>query len=544
MQNKTCAIIGAGIAGLAAAVRLAQKGYQVTVFEANTYFGGKLSEINISSNKGENYRFDAGPSLFTMPHFVDELFVLAGKNPRDYLQYERLDVVCKYFYEDSTIINAFADKNAFAQEIETKTSEKKENVLHFLEKSAEKYDLTADLFLHSSLHKLKTYFSLKTLKGILGIRKLEVFRTMNEANQASFSDKRVVQLFNRFATYNGSNPYQTPATLNIIPHLEHNIGAFAPKGGMYAISKSIFRLAQELGVKFCFSSKVKEIIIKDKKAVGICLTTPNPSLESRGTTLTTHNRSLESRGTILTTPNSLEKSRGTSLPSFEGGAGGGFSEILPFDVVVSNMDIVGTYNHLLPNENAPQKLLNQPKSSSALIFYWGIKESFPELEVHNIFFAQDYEREFKHIFEDKNVAEDVTVYVNIGSKYASEDCPQGHETWFVMVNTPNNTGQDWDAITKEVRKNVLKKLSKILKKDIESLITCESTLDARTIENRTSSSLGALYGNSSNNRYAAFLRHANFSSKIENLYFCGGSVHPGGGIPLCLSSAKIVAEML
>lgn len=499
MQNKTCAIIGAGVAGLATAVRLAQKGYQVTVFEANTYFGGKLSEINLTSNLGgnvgENYRFDAGPSLFTMPDFVDELFVLAGKNPKEYLQYERLEVVCKYFYEDNTVINAFADKNAFAQEIQTKTSEKKENILHFLEKSAEKYNLTADLFLHSSLHKIKTYFSLKTLKGILGLRKLEVFKTMNEANQASFSDKRVVQLFNRFATYNGSNPYQTPATLNIIPHLEHNIGAFAPKGGMYAISKSIFRLAQELNVKFCFSSKVKEIITKDEKAVGIRLNEDN-------------------------------------------------NEILPFDVVVSNMDIVGTYKHLLPNAHKPEKLLNQPKSSSALIFYWGMKQTFSELEVHNIFFAENYEKEFEHIFEEKNVAEDMTVYVNIGSKYAPEDCPQGHETWFVMVNTPNNTGQNWDEITKEVRKNTLKKLSKILKKDIESLITCESTLDARTIENRTSSSLGALYGNSSNNRYAAFLRHANFSSKIKNLYFCGGSVHPGGGIPLCLSSAKIVAEML
>ena len=117
--KKTCTIIGAGVAGLALAVRLAQKGYQVTVFEANSYFGGKLSEINLNSdtNAGENYRFDAGPSLFTMPHFVDELFVLAGKNPKDYLQYERLDVVCKYFYEDNTIINAFADKNSFAQEI-------------------------------------------------------------------------------------------------------------------------------------------------------------------------------------------------------------------------------------------------------------------------------------------------------------------------------------------------------------------------------------------------------------------------------------------
>jgi phytoene dehydrogenase-like protein len=208
------------------------------------------------------------------------------------------------------------------------------------------------------------------------------------------------------------------------------------------------------------------------------------------------------------------------------------------------MDVVNTYKKLLPKASQPKKILNQPKSSSALIFYWGIQKRFPQLDMHNIFFSQDYAQEFTHIFRQKNIYQDPTVYINITSKHKPDDAPEGCENWFVMINVPNNSGQDWDELITQGRKNILAKLSRILQTDIEPLIACESILDPRTIESRTSSSQGALYGNSSNNRYAAFLRHANFSSQIQNLYFCGGSVHPGGGIPLCLLSAKIATDMV
>jgi phytoene desaturase len=215
-----------------------------------------------------------------------------------------------------------------------------------------------------------------------------------------------------------------------------------------------------------------------------------------------------------------------------------------FDIVVSNMDVVNTYRHLLPGENQPGKILKQPKSSSALIFYWGITKQFKKLSLHNIFFSKEYKREFQCIFQEKTISEDPTIYVNITSKYKPDDAPEGCENWFVMINVPNNDGQDWDQLIGQARLNIIGKLSRILNTDILSLIACESILDPRGIESRTSSSQGALYGNSSNNKYAAFLRHANFSSTIKNLYFCGGSVHPGGGIPLCLLSAKITADMI
>ena len=208
------------------------------------------------------------------------------------------------------------------------------------------------------------------------------------------------------------------------------------------------------------------------------------------------------------------------------------------------MDVVSTFRKLLPNARQPERILRQPKSSSGLIFYWGVRREFAELGLHNILFSNDYRAEFNHLFNRNELHDDPTIYLNITSKHKSDDAPPGCENWFILLNAPNNTGQDWDAVIARARRNVIDKLSRNLGVAVEPLIEAEAVLDPRTIESRTSSSQGALYGNSSNNRFAAFLRHANFSREFNNLYFVGGSVHPGGGIPLCLLSAKIATEMV
>jgi phytoene dehydrogenase-like protein len=179
-----------------------------------------------------------------------------------------------------------------------------------------------------------------------------------------------------------------------------------------------------------------------------------------------------------------------------------------------------------------------------LIFYWGVARRFPELGVHNIFFSENYQREFEAIFQQKTVSTDPTVYVNITSGHTPTDAPPGHENWFVMVNVPHDQGQDWPALINQTRQAVLARVSKALATDVAPLIRAEHVWDPPGIAGRTSSFGGALYGSSSNNQLAAFLRHPNFSRKLEGLYFCGGSVHPGGGIPLCLLSARIVSDLL
>lgn len=480
------AIIGAGIGGIATAVRLAVKGYNVTVFEAGETFGGKMQEFWLGK-----YRFDAGPSLFTLPHLVDELFALAGRNPSDYFTYTRLDPITHYFWPDGSHVKAYADVEDFAEEVNQQLGVPKQEVLKVLAKSARLYKGTTDTFLHKSLHRLDTYLSPDVLKALSCLSDLGLTTTMHQENEKRFSDPRFVQLLDRFATYNGSDPYQAPGTLNIIPHLEHNIGAFYPDGGIYAIAASLVKLAGELGVAFRYNEPVTRIITSGKNVTGV------------------------------------ETTQGKYGAS----------------VVVSNMDIVPTYRKLLPNHKAPEKTLQQPRSSSALIFYWGIKREFPQLHVHNIFFSQDYKTEFEHIFKYKSISPDPTVYINITSKADPQDAPAGCENWFVMVNVPHNQGQDWQELTLKTRKAVLQKLSRMLGTDVEPLIEHEQLLDPLLIESRTSSFGGALYGSSSNNRMAAFLRHPNFSNTLKELYFCGGSVHPGGGIPLCLLSAKIVGDL-
>ena len=489
------AIIGAGIAGIASSIRLAVAGYKVDVFEANAYPGGKLSTFAHTTSDGGVYRFDAGPSLFTMPELVDDLFSLAGRNPADYFEYIRLQETCRYFWDDGTRLTAWADHDRFAQEVETVLGEPGQHLLDQLADSALKYNVTEKLFLQKSLHKLGTWFGRDALRGYVNLPKLGVFGTMNAANERRFEHPKLVQLFNRYATYNGSDPYQTPATLNIIPHLEYNIGAFFPKKGMVSITNSLVKLAEDLGVRFHFNTRVEEVVTEGKRVLGL--------------------RTAESN-----------------------------ADVIPFGLVISNMDVVNAFRKLLPKAKQPERILRQPKSSSGLIFYWGIKREFAELDLHNIFFSNDYKAEFEHLFGQNKLYSDPTVYLNITSKHKTDDAPTGRENWFILLNAPNNTGQNWDTIIAEARQNVIRKLSHVLGIDVEPLIETESVLDPRSIEARTSSSQGALYGNSSNNRFAAFLRHANFSSEFSNLYFVGGSVHPGGGIPLCLLSAKIATELI
>jgi len=179
-----------------------------------------------------------------------------------------------------------------------------------------------------------------------------------------------------------------------------------------------------------------------------------------------------------------------------------------------------------------------------LIFYWGMNKKFSNLDVHNIFFTENYKEEFKHLFGKADIYEDPTIYINITSKYSADDAPKDCETWFVMINVPPDFSQDWDELIKEARQSIITKLNRVLNIDIESLILEEDMLTPQLIESRTSSYRGSLYGTASNDKFSAFFRHSNFSKTYKGLYFCGGSVHPGGGIPLALSSAKIIDKYI
>lgn len=485
-QNKAI-VIGSGIAGLASAIRLSKQGFEVTVFEKNSYAGGKLSHFD-----KDGYSFDAGPSLFTQPQNVIDLFEFAGENIADYFDYSAVPIACTYFYPEGQIVYAYTDKYQFAEELHTKLGENPENVICYLKDAELCYNHIGKFFIENSLHRASTYRWKEVTEAISHTKLAYLLSSLNGYNKNRFKQKETIQLFNRYATYNGSNPYSAPGMLSLIPHLEQNEGTFYPKGGMISITNALVKLAQKMGVNIVLDTKVTEILRGDKSVTGVI-------------------------------------AKGIEYKA---------------DTVVSNMDVYFTYKKLLKDDKMASKVLQQERSSSAVIFYWGIGKTFDALGLHNIFFSGDYATEFDCLFNKKTLYDDPTVYINITSKMEKEHAPEDSENWFVMVNAPHNQGQNWDELIAECRSNVLKKLSKMLKTDISKLIKTEDILHPLSIESRTASYTGSLYGTSSNSKMAAFMRHPNFKSSIAGLYFVGGSVHPGGGIPLCLKSAKIVATLI
>jgi len=384
MQASKAIIIGSGVAGMAIAIRLAVKGYAVKVFEKNNYPGGKLSAFEI-----DGFRFDAGPSLFTQPQNIVDLFELAGEPIENYFSFERVDIANKYFYENGKQVNAYTNAEQFAQEMKDQLNEDTQAVLNYLKQSEKLYENIGTLFLDHSLHLKKTWLQKGIGKALSTLKPGYLFQTLHQYNSSRFVSPEAVQLFNRFATYNGSSPYKTPAMLSLIPHLEQNQGTFYPKGGMISITNALYQLAKAKGVEFYFDSPVQRIIHQKATAKGIIVN----------------------------------------------------DESILADIIVSNSDVYYTYQNLLQDSARANKVLKQERSSSAVIFYWGIKREFSQLELHNIFFSKDYKKEFDCIFNTKQLMDDPTIYINITSKKEAAQSPAGKENWFVMVNAPADSGQ-------------------------------------------------------------------------------------------------------
>ena len=492
-RTRQAIVVGAGVAGLAAAIRLAAKGHRVRLFEAAEEPGGKLRE-----RREKGYRFDLGPSLFTWPQLVQELDDFARVNRPELelpgpFAFETLDRSTHYFWEDGKSMVAWSDRQAFIQSAKEAFGSEADALESHIRHSGQSFEATRQIFLEQSLHEWRGSGKSAWRAVLPFVHRLPWLGTLHRWNKRRLKEPHLVQLFDRYATYNGSDPHRAPAMLHVIPHLEHGLGTHFPKGGMHGITRHLTALAEALGVEIQCNAPVARIAHESGKIKGV----------------------------------TLEKAPG---------------EIIPADLVISNSDVHPTYRKLLADLPAPEKILRQERSTSGVIFYWGVQGEHPKLHLHNILFSNDYRKEFEAIRKTDAPGDDPTVYINISSKVQPTDAPDGCENWFVMVNVGANPDRVEDLIP-EIRRRVLAKIERTLGTDIAPLIASEFTLTPKGLQDRTSSWRGALYGASSNSTLAAFLRHRNRSTVLEGLYFCGGSVHPGGGIPLCLLSARIATEL-
>lgn len=488
MAKCNVAVVGGGLGGLSAAIRLAHAGFEVQLFERGQHLGGKMNEIRF-----DGYRFDTGPSLLTMPFVVDELFSDVGLHRPDFLEFNELQPVCRYFWSDGSSLDASTDFDRMYKAMQAFNRNDARCYRSFLQYSRRLYDLTAEPFLFSAVHEWKNLLRLSNLSRLLRIHRLDPFRTVHKGIRRFFSDRRLVQLFDRYATYNGSDPYKAPATLNVIPYVEYELGSFYIKGGMYRLVEELHKIAEQKGVNIRTNHNVDRIIQSNGSASGVTVNGTNYSA----------------------------------------------------DHVVCNADVITAHNELLKDMEKQRKKLNRLEPSlSGLVFMWGVAQQTPVLSHHNVLFSTDYKREFVQLFDQHEVPEDPTIYIAITSKSDEDHAPEGHSNWFVLVNMPYLSAHyDYGSHIAVIKRKILNRLRSI-GLDIERAIESERTITPTDFEKRLGSNRGSIYGISSNAWNTAFKRPANRSRQVRNLYFTGGSSHPGGGIPLVLLSGKMTADLI
>jgi phytoene desaturase len=517
-DSKQIIVVGAGIGGLSAAIRLAGQGHRVRVLERQDKVGGKLNRVEM-----DGFSFDMGPSLITMPYVLKDLFQSAQRRMADYLELVPLEVTCRYFYRDGVMLDAWRDTERLAAEFARLNAGDGIALQRFLVYARRLYQAAADPFLFHSLGSpvdvLLTFvrYVLRGHRDPVGVSADEENNTVLTRLQAVlsalapttldqtvrhfFTDEHLRQLFDRYATYNGSSPYQVASVYSIIPYVEMVDGGWYSCGGTYAVAQALEKLARELGVEISTNCPIRRILVERKRARGVVLAD---------------------------------------------------GRVVRSDIVVANSDVVTTYRELLSpavrSSRFVRKLARLEPSCSGFVLMLGVNKEYPQLAHHNIFFSDDYPAEFSDLFVHKRPVQNPTIYICATTRTDPSQAPQGCENLFILVNAPYLTQtSNWQSEAGVYRDRILDLLASYKQLDLSDLrehIVCEQMLTPEDFWQRYGANAGSIYGLSSNQRMAPFTRPGNRAKDIRGLYFVGGSTHPGGGVPLVMLSGKIVSELI
>lgn len=481
-------VIGAGVGGLSAAIHLAAAGRRVVVLEQAGQVGGKMGEF-----RHAGFRWDTGPSLITMRPAFEGLFAAAGRRLEDYLDLQPVEPITRCFFADGKTLDLSRELPRLLEQLAQFGPAEAEGYLAFLAYAARLYRITSPIFIYDQPPRLS---SLRRVSPADALR-FDGLRVMSQAIAGFVRSPHLRQVLGMFATYVGASPYLAPATLNVIAHVELNQGVWYPRGGVYRIAQAFARLAEELGVEVRTACQAQSILIRDGRACGVRLAS---------------------------------------------------GEELPAAAVVANLDVAAVYERLLPPEPRFQRRLRALQraepSCSAFVMLLGVRGEHPQLAHHNEFFSADYRREFEQIFRQGLPPDDPTIYVSITSKATPQDAPPGCENWFVQLNVPAlSAAWDWRRRADAYAARVLDLLAR-RGVDIRRQIVFQKLLTPLDLQELTGAQRGALYGASSNNRWAAFRRPHNRCPDLRGLYFAGGTAHPGGGVPMATLSGKVASQLL
>lgn len=491
------AVIGAGLGGLSAACTLAARGYTVTLFEKNPWNGGKASVLEASG-----FRFDMGPTILTVPTVLKRVFAEAGRQAEDYLELKRLDPQWRSFFDDGSVLDLVENVAQMKKHLaefspHTMSADGYED---FLSVSERLHEISEKFFFWKSVESIRDTLDLKQNmdpKTLADVMNLRMGTTVAGTVRKRAPDARVAQMLDHFTQYVGSSPYNAPAVLCAIAHMQTDLGVWYPMGGTRAVPAALESLASDLGVEIRNDVRVHRIVRQGRRVIGVKL--ENGDYE-------------------------------------------------PFGAVVSNMDSIRTYKELVGGEigqkyDRPNRY--QP-SCSGVVLYLGLDKAYEHLLHHNFVFSRDPEEEFDAIYKRGEPAPDPTCYVAAPARTDPTVAPEGGEALYVLVHTPSlRPRHDWSQMLPEYRRVILNKLKRSGGMvDIEERLVFEAALTPKDIHERYNVLDGAIYGLASHGRFFGAFKPGNRSRDVDGLYLCGGAAHPGPGMPMTMMSGWIAADSL
>lgn len=489
-ERKKVVVVGAGLGGISAALSLHAEGFDVEVLEKNDRIGGKLNFREI-----DGFGFDLGPSIFTLPQFFEQLFERVGRRMEDYVELQSVSPHWRNFFEDGLTLDLDDDEQVMREELKKLGGDPArhwEQLQSFLGYAREQYQLIDKGFFAKGPDNLWEMIRATGLMKLLF--KVDHRHSMAGAIENHFEDENLRRVFEYFIKYVGSSALAAPGYMNMMPVIQFDFGLWYVRGGMYNLARGLGQLLEEMGIPVRLNAEVASINKERRDVKGVTLT-------------------------------------------------GG--ETLRADYVVCNMEVIPAYKRLL---DEPLSFMNRLKrfapACSGLVIHLGIDRVYENLAHHNFFFSRNQSKHFHSVFEEGKLPDDPTIYLVAPTRSDPAKAPVGCDNLKILPHIPpidpENPLSHEDYVA--LKDRVIEKLERMGLTDLRRHIVVEDLLTPPDIERMYNSNRGSIYGVVSDWKLNRGFKAPKQSSRYRNLFFTGGSVNPGGGMPMAILCGQRVCD--